>query len=243
MELLILLVTVFLQVLIAIGISGACRRDELWKLTLDNLQDLGSALLVTLPSTKTKIVRKFTVTGNFYDIYKKYAMLRPSNVESRRLFVNYQNGKCTKQLIGINKIGATAKLIATFLKLPNPELYTGHCFRRSSATILVNSGSDLLTLKRHGGWRSSSVAEGYIDDSMASKINISNQILQAVNPVETPPPLMRNKSMEMDDFGHASPHSSTSTNITFTENLLKRNEVPGISFQNCSHININYNFK
>lgn len=65
-----------------------------------------------------------------------------------------------------------AKEIAKFLSLENPESYTGHCFRRSSATILVNSGTDLLALKRHGGWRSSAVAEGYVDDSIKNKMDV-----------------------------------------------------------------------
>jgi integrase len=44
--------------------------------------------------------------------------------------------------------------------------YTGHSLRRTSATLLVDEGGDLTTLKRHGGWRSSFVAEGYIEESI-----------------------------------------------------------------------------
>ena len=57
------------------------------------------------------------------------------------------------------------KIIATFLKLPNPELFSGHCFRRSSASHLANTGGDLVTIKRLVGWKSSAVAEGYIEQS------------------------------------------------------------------------------
>ncbi|KAJ8909287.1 hypothetical protein NQ315_011363 [Exocentrus adspersus] len=35
-------------------------------------------------------------------------------------------------------------------KFTIPEQYTGHCFRRSSTSILADSGADLLTIKRHG---------------------------------------------------------------------------------------------
>ncbi|CAK1541969.1 unnamed protein product [Leptosia nina] len=66
------------------------------------------------------------------------------------------------------------KEVATFLNLPEAHEYTGHSFRRSSATLLADSGAELLTLKRHGGWRSSSVAEGYIDDSLRNKEEISS---------------------------------------------------------------------
>ena len=68
------------------------------------------------------------------------------------------------------------KDIATFLKLLNVEEYTGHSFRRTSATLLVDAGADLLTLQRHGGWISSTVAYGYIANSLNNKKTICNQI-------------------------------------------------------------------
>lgn len=52
----------------------------------------------------------------------------------------------------------------------------GHSFRRTSATLLADAGADLFTLKRHGGWKSNSVAEGYVDNSFGNKLKISNQI-------------------------------------------------------------------
>lgn len=43
------------------------------------------------------------------------------------------------QVIGKNKISSIPKLIATYLKLPNPELYSGHCFRRTSSVLRTNA--------------------------------------------------------------------------------------------------------
>ncbi|KAJ8981032.1 hypothetical protein NQ317_007854 [Molorchus minor] len=76
-----------------------------------------------------------------------------------------EKGKCTKQCVGINSFGKMRSEIAAFLKLPNPELYTGHSFRPSSATLLANSGEGLTDIKRLGGWKSTTVAEGYIEGS------------------------------------------------------------------------------
>ncbi|KAK9696285.1 hypothetical protein QE152_g32010 [Popillia japonica] len=56
-------------------------------------------------------------------------------------------------------------------------MYTGHCFRRSAATMLANFGADLVTVKRLGCWKSSSVAETYIEESVGSKIAASKRIL------------------------------------------------------------------
>lgn len=39
------------------------------------------------------------------------------------------------------------KEIAKFIGLPDAESYTGHNFKRTSATLLANSGADLLALK------------------------------------------------------------------------------------------------
>lgn len=173
--------------------------------------------------------------------------LRPRNIEEKRFFLNYKNGKCTKQVVGINKIGGMAKDIAAFLKLPNPEQFTGHCFRRSSATMLVNAGGDLLTLKRHGGWRSSAVAEGYIDDSVENKIQTANKIVKSVHPTEENLNLMQKPAQNLQDLrnftGSPQPSTSNNTNISITENLFKRNEIPGVNFHSCSNITINYNFK
>lgn len=39
--------------------------------------------------------------------------------------------------------------------------YTGHCFGRSAATLLINSGGEFLQLMRLRGCKSSTVAEEY----------------------------------------------------------------------------------
>ena len=64
--------------------------------------------------------------------------------------------------------------IATFLKLDQPRLYTGHCFQRLSASI-SDTGADFAEIERHGGWKSATVAEGYIDNSVQNRIKIAEK--------------------------------------------------------------------
>jgi hypothetical protein len=45
------------------GISGAMRRDELTKMSIDDIKDEHSVLIVVVPDTKTGIKRTFTVTN------------------------------------------------------------------------------------------------------------------------------------------------------------------------------------
>lgn len=136
--------------------------------------------MVDIKDTKTHVPRQFVITEgsvagcNLLGIVRQYISLRkPHN----RFFLGYRNGQCFTQPVGINTIGSIPKKIAIFLSLPIPESYTGHCFRRSSATLLAEAGADLSVLMRHAGWKSPTVAEGYVEASVANKCKIAKQIL------------------------------------------------------------------
>jgi hypothetical protein len=164
------------------GYCGACRREELTIMSVNDVDFKSDSILVSIPKTKTNKPRLFAITDSeWIDLIKTYHNLRPKNVtHSRRFFLTYRKGYCINSPIGINTFGKMPKVIATFLKLPNPELFTGHCFRRSSASHLANRGGDLITIKRHGGWKSSAVAEGYIEQSIKKKVEVA-QILSCAS--------------------------------------------------------------
>jgi hypothetical protein len=85
-------------------------------------------------------------------------------------------GTLGKQVIGINEIAAVPTKIAEFNNKSNPKGYTSHCFRRSGATMLAESGASLPVMKIAGSWKSSSVAEGYIAQSVLTKRSIAEAI-------------------------------------------------------------------
>lgn len=215
------------KVALIVGLAGACRRTELTNLHLQNVKDEGQCIHITIPVTKTKIPRDFFITSgnvegiNMVEMVRRYKAMRPSNADHTRFFVGYRNGKCIKQPVGINTFGKMPYNIASFLGLPNPKLYTGHCFRRSSASLLADSGVDLLTVKRHGGWRSNTVAESYIEDSKENKKKVSSNILGNIS-------------------GTDGPSTSSSTREI---NLLSNNSAhlssDGINLTNCSDFVIN----
>lgn len=165
-----------------LGVLGACRGLELCNLTVENFQDYdGKLLKVELNDTKTHEDRSFTIEGEFYKIVKNYTNLRPKNFKCDRFFLQYHNNRCIRQVVGKNTIANCPKRIATFLNLPNAEKYTGHGFRRTSVTILADSGADITTIKRHGGWKSTAVAEGYIQNSVNNKRKICNQLTNIID--------------------------------------------------------------
>lgn len=198
-----------------IGLAGACRREELCKMSLDDIEDNMNMLVIKIPNSKTNMERTFVVIGeNNISLYRKYLSLRPSNTPHRRLFVYYKNGKCTTQPIGIHTFGNIACKIAEFLKLPHPKEYTGHCLRRSSATLLVDGGGSITNLKRHGGWKSTSVAEGYVENSLRNKIQIASQIEKGHNEMNIP-----KTSTNTDTSNNTNFNTATSVNIPNNINI------------------------
>ncbi|XP_028145795.1 uncharacterized protein LOC114339362 [Diabrotica virgifera virgifera] len=120
------------KVILIMGVMCNCHKKELYNMKTHHLKDLESSISVEIPNQKTGTPRKFTMGGQFYKILKKYSDLRPKKGCDTSFFLNYHKGKCTTQKVGINRFGTMGKYIATWLNLENPELYTGHCFRKLS---------------------------------------------------------------------------------------------------------------
>lgn len=158
---------------------------------MDDIKKENNIYLVKIPDTNTHNPRTFVVEGNFCN--DEYITARPSNLISNKFFLCYRNGKIINQVMGINKIGMLPKEIATYLELPDANSYTGHTFRRTSATLLTNGGASMTTLKRHGGWKSSNVAEGYIADSIQNKRKICHQITSGVEKIDDATPNKQKK--------------------------------------------------
>lgn len=175
----------FLKVVAICGVFGSCRRSELCDLVLSDIKKEGAVMLVTIRPSKTDKGRKFAICDDssipYVKCFEKYLALRPRDISTERVFLKYGNGKCCRQVVGINTFGKCPSLIAKYLNLPDFSKYTGHAFRRTSATIMANSGMTVDELKRQVGWKSSTVASGYIENSTSNKIEVCGRIAKAVN--------------------------------------------------------------
>ncbi len=202
-----------------------------------HIEDLGSLLHIKIPVSKTNKQRSFTVLGEvFLDLYRKYAALRPLNMAEDRFFIKYGNGKCFRSVMGIHKIAAASKDVATFLGLPNPEQFTGHCLRRTSATLLVDAGGDLTLLKRHGGWKSSNVAEGYIEESLQNKKNIAIKILTPTATKTSRPPINENvEDIEIPISEENLNDPTVETTFKSTDIVPKNDKKSGVDEVNTNH--------
>ncbi|KAI4457837.1 phage integrase-related [Holotrichia oblita] len=150
--------------------------DELCNMKVADVDLQEDIIVINIPHTKNKSCRKFVIVEPMWiDVVTRYLLIRPSP-DIPRLFIGFRSGKPTRQNMGHNTISTSAIKIATYLKLPDANNYTGHSFMRTSATILADNGGDILSLKRHGGCKSSTVAEGYVEDSITDKKRIVSMV-------------------------------------------------------------------
>ncbi|KAJ8965690.1 hypothetical protein NQ317_008786, partial [Molorchus minor] len=132
-----------IKVGLILGIAGACRTDELVNLTVDDIEDVGSSLIVKIPNTKTKFheslwLPMWEICLNCFENTCPF-VLPTSSISA---FLCYKAGKCSSQPVGKNTMGKIPSVVASYLKLPDVACYTGHCLRRSSATLLADAGVD-----------------------------------------------------------------------------------------------------
>ncbi|KAI4459400.1 phage integrase-related [Holotrichia oblita] len=141
----------FLKVVVIYAIFGSCRRHEMCDLRMSDIKREGSVFIINIRPSKIEKGRKFAVVDFdiFYaKLFDQYISLRPDNISTDRVFLKYNNGKCIKQAVGINTFGKCPDIVVRFLDLSDAVKYTGHAFRRSSATIMANSGMSVDELKR-----------------------------------------------------------------------------------------------
>jgi integrase len=217
------------------GVSGACRCCELTNLKISDVEDRGAYLIVSIPDTKTGVSRKFTILEEGFSINtvekcRKYMFLRPKKLSIERFFLRYAKQKCTSQPVGINTLSKVPSIVASFLNLANAEAYTGHCMRRTATTLLANGGANLTTIKRHGGWRSSAIAETYIEDSVSNKLDISRKIQGS--------PGTSRSLLETSIVPTTTIRSGTDNNYKL---LINGNEVKYDKTKNEMSINVNVN--
>lgn len=236
----------FLKVVAICGIFGSCRRSEMCDLRMSDIRREGCTLLICIRPSKTEKGRKFSVVDDhieYVQMFNKYLSLRPKNVSTDRVFLKYTKGKCIKQVVGINTFGRSPSLIARFLDLPDADKYTGHAFRRTSATFMVNGGMSVDELKRQVGWKSSAVASGYIEESLANKIEVSKLIAGAVNKAGT-------SAMSTSSVNSNKPNAASTSSLVNTvdvNNIARRNadfkSTAGIQISNNQNCTFNIYLK
>ncbi|XP_073963880.1 uncharacterized protein [Choristoneura fumiferana] len=161
-----------MKVALVFGIYGACRPYDLVRLRNRDIQKISDQVMLVNVMRNPKVVdRTFVIQDKYIKLVEKYQALRPPRMGNNdRFFVYYRNGKCTRQYIGKNAIAFFAKKIAVFLKLPDAQLYSGHCFRHAAALNLAQPGANPLIVRQSRGWSTNVDEAEYLDESAAMRL-------------------------------------------------------------------------
>lgn len=168
---------------------GALRTSEAASLSFDSVTVVEEGIMLFIIRKKTdkagigetKLIpkndNKLLCPVAIFDVYKQ------SVPQHERLWVKYDKKleKFVRMPIGRNTLAKIASQVALFLKKNNAEMFTGHSFRVSSATVLADAGISTINLKRHAGWKSDSVAEGYIRNSKKQKVETASLLSNKTN--------------------------------------------------------------
>lgn len=161
-----------------IAIHGLLRISELVDLTFEDVKKEGESYRIFLRKSKTDQRGQgfyFLVTGEHVSYVEQY--ISQFEAKEGRFFRRLNEaGKGTARVCGKNYLAKIPSMIASFNSIPQPNRFTGHCFRRTGATKLADEGCSLMTLKRAGRWTSDAVVTGYVEVSKKSKMDISEAI-------------------------------------------------------------------
>lgn len=200
-----------------IAYYGCCRIADIVFLDFTAIKISDSQVTVTIQRSKSaaSIAKtEFFIPNSdgvpVVDLFQQY--IQAQNPQAGRFWRHWRNDRWTSLVVGHNPLAETSRIIATWLEKDDVDSYTGHCFRRSSATAYANSTGSLLGLKRLGGWKSESVAQRYIDTSTVEKKKQAEALgTDAPFPADPLPP--KEKKSKIDD-GATVFHFTNCSNIT-----------------------------
>ena len=168
----------WLKLVSIIAFYGWARSDDLNQLNFENVRFSDRGIHVRFERGKTDsddkgglefvIVFENSPAGPA-ELFQRYYNQLPERYRSGKLFKRWKNNVTPPgyrmQHHGMNHLKMVGSRIAEILEIPNPQAYTGHCFRRSGATHMANAGASTKQLKCKGRWASDSVADRYIGSS------------------------------------------------------------------------------
>ncbi|KAL7293739.1 hypothetical protein TKK_0012808 [Trichogramma kaykai] len=135
------------KVSLVFGISGAVRSGEIHNVLVNDVEDMDNCYLVSINDRLSNNLITFIIDDLYYQKVKEYIELRPSDFPDNRFFIKFSKGKCIPQALGKHNIEQIPSIIATYLGLENPTLYTGSCFRRTALMLLSESEVNMQTIK------------------------------------------------------------------------------------------------
>jgi integrase len=175
--------------IILLGFAGFLRFNELNSLICSDITFNDDHLVINIRKSKTDVYRqgksvpicKGTTNACPFNMLKKYMRAACLDVTCNEfLFRPCFRSKGVSALIKSNKKLSYTRVrecILSKLKLVAPNLNLGtHSLRASGVTVAANSGVSDRCLKRHGRWKTDIAKDGYIVDSLDSRLSITKKL-------------------------------------------------------------------
>lgn len=165
--------------MVVIACYGLLRLSEMESLTFEQVKFEGSICFVTIYRKKQIGALRptnFAITDSVCtNILQRYFEFFPINDRKGRFLRYIVNGKGSNRPVGKNKVSEYPGFVASFLGL-SPSGYSGHCWRRTAATILAEADVSVIQLKLAGGWKSDQVCQRYIEETKSEKLQIASRL-------------------------------------------------------------------
>ena len=153
------------KAVISLNFNGGVRGIELRGLTVGSLEESDEGIWVTYTQGKQQVVTENRFLVPFdrerpdlcfaTPIIEYLNLLRESHpnlhAEDPLFYRALKNGKYSPQVVGQHKLADIGKVVASRLGLDNPKQYTGHGWRRSSATEAANQVRNSTQVCRYVG--------------------------------------------------------------------------------------------
>ena len=179
------------KAIIAISLCGGLRTAELRDLQFENVVKKQDVYEVTLIRKKQNGEKKkstfvipsslsFHVTNYFVALEAVIGVPTGPLLKGTPTCKSTKTSKFVNQPMGRNLLYCVGKDVATKLGLDNPETYTGHCFRRTSATMAADGGATPQQMQRAFGWKSVSTAQKYVEESSSGALAMASIITKTL---------------------------------------------------------------
>ena len=163
------------------ALCGGLRTAELRELNFESVVKKGDVYDVTLIRKKQRGEKKtstFIVPSSLAEHVTNYFVAVTAALGEENRTGHFIKGtpvskskpktcRLVNQPMGVNTLYGIGKDVAIKLGLENPETYTGHCFRRTAATMAADGGATPQQLQRAFGWQSISTAQRYVEESQS----------------------------------------------------------------------------
>lgn len=203
--------TLATRLLILVGTFAGLRSGELHDLQFSDVNVCDAGLKISIRRSKTDQQEQGTyvlipsIEDPSLDPVKTFLRYSDLVPEKTNLFLQYHVDKYVRQPIGKNSFTPIIQTMAKALKLEHWEAFRTHSLRSTMATILADAEGTEQEIKRHGRWKSSSVASEYVRSSHLGEIKVAKKMADTIDqesPLKKKPTIiLQNCTITCDRFG------------------------------------------